>query len=102
MIDNTISAVTHAIKEITKEEADDYFVVVISDANIHQYNISPFMIATALQADLRVNAHIIFIGSLSDQAERLTEGLRGTAHICLNNTQLPRILKSIFVASLMK
>ncbi len=39
--DNTLNAAANAIKEITKEEADDYFVVILSDANITQYNINP-------------------------------------------------------------
>ena len=44
--DNTVQAVTTAIKDVVKEEADDYFVVVLSDANLHQYNISPTTIAS--------------------------------------------------------
>src|SRR5437762_142892 len=40
-IDNTVSATAYAIKDIVKEEADDYFVVVLSDANIQQYRINP-------------------------------------------------------------
>ncbi|CAG8498072.1 10507_t:CDS:10, partial [Cetraspora pellucida] len=43
--DNTLGAVLHAIKDITKEAADDYFVVVLSDANIQQYKINPEDIA---------------------------------------------------------
>ncbi|KAJ3126154.1 von Willebrand factor A domain-containing protein 8 [Physocladia obscura] len=39
--DTTIAAVETAIKEIAKEEADDYFVLILSDANITQYNIRP-------------------------------------------------------------
>lgn len=45
MIDNTLGAASHSVKEIVKEEADDYFVVVLSDANISQYNIHPADIA---------------------------------------------------------
>ncbi|CAG8694960.1 23310_t:CDS:10, partial [Gigaspora rosea] len=67
--DNTMSAVAHAIKDITKEAADDYFVIVLSDANIQQYKINPENIAKALKEDERVNSFIIFIGSLQDQAE---------------------------------
>ncbi|CAG8455940.1 70_t:CDS:10, partial [Scutellospora calospora] len=67
--DNTLSALSHAIKDITKEVADDYFVVVLSDANIQQYKINPEDIAKALKTDERVNSFIIFIGSLQDQAE---------------------------------
>ncbi|CAG8748557.1 44625_t:CDS:10, partial [Gigaspora margarita] len=101
-IDNTMSAVTHAIKDITKEAADDYFVIVLSDANIQQYKINPEDIAKALKEDERVNSFIIFIGSLQDQAEKLKKSLGSHAHICLNNKDLPQIMKSIFLASMLK
>ncbi|KAJ3353547.1 von Willebrand factor A domain-containing protein 8 [Kappamyces sp. JEL0680] len=44
--DNTLAGVTTAVQSITKEEGDDYFVLVLSDANLHQYNISPEVIQT--------------------------------------------------------
>ena len=69
IIDNTMSAITTSIKKIAKEEADDYFVLVLSDANIGQYNISPASIGKALKSDDKVNAYMIFIGSIQDQAE---------------------------------
>ncbi|CAG8469763.1 6846_t:CDS:2 [Acaulospora colombiana] len=47
--DNTLNAAAHAIKDITKEEADDYFVVVLSDANISQYHINPEDIAKGIK-----------------------------------------------------
>ncbi|CAG8454960.1 7144_t:CDS:10 [Dentiscutata heterogama] len=100
--DNTLSAVTHAIKDITKEIADDYFVIVLSDANIQQYKINPEDIAKALKEDERVNSFIIFIGSLQDQAEKLKKSLGSHAHICLDNKDLPQIMKSIFLASMLK
>ncbi|CAG8510049.1 14562_t:CDS:10, partial [Ambispora leptoticha] len=67
--DNTLNATSHAIKDIVKEQADDYFVVVLSDANILQYHIKPGDIAKVLKSDERVSAFMIFIGSLQDQAE---------------------------------
>ena len=49
---------------------DEYFTLILSDANIEQYNIKPSDIARALKSDARVNAYIIFIGTIRDQAER--------------------------------
>ncbi|CAB4415023.1 unnamed protein product [Rhizophagus irregularis] len=100
--DNTVSATAYAIKDIVKEEADDYFVVVLSDANIQQYRINPEDIARALNADERVTSSIIFIGSLADQAEKLKKYLGNKAHICMDNKDLPKIMKSIFLASMLK
>ena len=68
--DNTLPATKAAIKEITKEAADEYFVVVLSDANFNRYGINPDDFAKLLNSDPRVNTFAIFIGSLGDQAER--------------------------------
>ncbi|EGF84196.1 hypothetical protein BATDEDRAFT_84927 [Batrachochytrium dendrobatidis JAM81] len=100
--DNTVDAVTTAIKDITEEEADDYFVLVLSDANLNQYNISPETIATALKSDSRVNAYMIFIGNLSDQAHQFSKDLGGHAFVCLDNKELPKIMKTIFLSSFLK
>lgn len=69
--DNTLKAVEHAVHNITRrpDEADEYFVVILSDANLTQYSLDADKLSKALRADPRVHASIIFIGSL-DQAER--------------------------------
>ncbi|CAM0142536.1 unnamed protein product [Umbelopsis sp. WA50703] len=100
--DNTLGAASHAIKNIVKEEADDYFVVVLSDANIAQYNIKPKDIARILKSDDRVTSQMVFIGSLQDQAEQLKKALGSHAHICTENKELPKIMKSLFLASMIK
>ena len=41
LLDNTLQAIKEAVSNASKEEADDYFVVVLSDANLNQYNIRP-------------------------------------------------------------
>ena len=44
--------------------------MILSDANLDQYNIKPADLAKALMADERVNAYILFIGSIRDQAAK--------------------------------
>ncbi|OZJ04703.1 hypothetical protein BZG36_02531 [Bifiguratus adelaidae] len=100
--DNTLGATANAVKNITKEEGDDYFVVVLSDANIAQYNISPADIARILKSDDRVTAQMIFIGSLADQASSLKKALGSHATICMENKDLPKIMKSLFLSSMLK
>ncbi len=39
--DHTFEATKFAIQEIGKEEADDYFVICLSDANFDRYGLSP-------------------------------------------------------------
>ncbi|KAL0082790.1 AAA domain-containing protein [Phycomyces blakesleeanus] len=100
--DNTLGAASHSVKEIVKEEGDDHFVVILSDANIAQYNIHPDDIARVLKSDDRVTAQMIFIGSLQDQAEQLKKALGSNAHMCVENKELPKIMKALFLASMIK
>ncbi|KAG0209285.1 von Willebrand factor A domain-containing protein 8 [Mortierella sp. NVP41] len=100
--DNTLSATSMAMREIVKEDADDYIVVVLSDANIGQYNIKPEDLARILRSDDRVTSSMIFIGSLADQADKLKGALGSHAHVCLDTKDLPQIIKSIFLSSMIK
>ena len=59
-----------AIEEVTKEPGDEYFVVVVSDANFSRYGIRPRDFAALMMCDPRVNVFAIFIGSLGNQATR--------------------------------
>lgn len=68
--DHTLEGTEHAIKDITTEEADEYFVIILSDANLSRYGINPARFAQILTSDPQVNAFAIFIGSLGDQAAR--------------------------------
>ncbi|KAI8350392.1 AAA domain-containing protein [Blakeslea trispora] len=100
--DNTLGAASHSMRDIIEQEADDYFVVVLSDANIAQYNIHPNDIARILKSDDRVTAQMIFIGSIQNQAEQLKKALGSHAHICVENKELPKIIKSLFLSSMIK
>lgn len=68
--DYTLEAADASIKELAQEEADEHFLVVLSDANLERYGIRPERFANVLTSDPEVNAFVIFIGSLGDQAER--------------------------------
>lgn len=68
--DYTLEGTEASIKELSREEADEHFVVVLSDANLERYGIQPERFAQVLTSDPQVNAFAIFIGSLGDQAER--------------------------------
>uniref|UniRef100_T1INA4 von Willebrand factor A domain-containing protein 8 n=1 Tax=Strigamia maritima TaxID=126957 RepID=T1INA4_STRMM len=68
--DNTLESTVNAINTFTDLEADERFVIVLSDANLERYGISAKVLARALTANPDVNAYAIFIGSLGDQAER--------------------------------
>lgn len=100
--DNTLAAMQHAIQEVTKEEGDEYFVFVLSDANLGRYGISPEALANVVLSDKRVNVYAIFIAGEQD-ALWLTKLLPlGHGHVCTDTAQLPRIFKEIFTSSLLK
>ena len=68
--DNTLEAAKHAIESVAKDDADEHFVILLSDANFDRYGIRPSNFGEILTSDDEVNAYAIFIGSLGDQAVR--------------------------------
>ncbi|KAJ1114524.1 hypothetical protein NDU88_002760 [Pleurodeles waltl] len=100
--DYTLEATEHAIRETAKEEADEYFVIVMSDANLERYGIPPSKFAQSLTTNPQVNAFAIFIGSLGDQAERLQRTLpAGRSFVAMDTKQIPQILQQIFTSTLL-
>uniref|UniRef100_G3R371 von Willebrand factor A domain-containing protein 8 n=1 Tax=Gorilla gorilla gorilla TaxID=9595 RepID=G3R371_GORGO len=100
--DHTLEGTEHAIKEIVKEEADEYFVVVLSDANLSRYGIHPAKFAQILTRDPQVNAFAIFIGSLGDQATRLQRTLpAGRSFVAMDTKDIPQILQQIFTSTML-
>lgn len=101
--DNTLSATEHAIKTIADADADEYFVIVLSDANFDRYGISPTDFSNILVSNPKVNAFAIFIGSLGNQANVLSRQMpAGRAFICFDSSNLTQILQKIFTSALLK
>eukprot|EP00301_Raphidiophrys_heterophryoidea_P006912 c12743_g1_i1.p1 GENE.c12743_g1_i1~~c12743_g1_i1.p1 ORF type:complete len:1447 (+),score=378.72 c12743_g1_i1:119-4342(+) len=103
--DNTVEAADHAIKTIVDpaRPADEYYVFVISDANLARYGISPEEFGRVLTQDKQVHAHVLFIASAYDSAEQMQSLMpAGKAHVCLDTAALPRTLKQIFVTTMLR
>ncbi|CAH0692016.1 unnamed protein product [Spodoptera exigua] len=101
--DNTLPAAQHAISSIAAEDADEAIVLILSDANLRRYGIQPEELGTILTSDHRVQAHVIFIGSLGDEANTLLRRLpAGHAHVCMDVASLPQIMQQIFASSLLQ
>lgn len=107
------------------EEGDDYFVFLLSDANLDRWidrapNCSqkkPKLIASLIRyglsakeaakhissaAERNVNSYVIFIASLDDEADQWKRDLPvGRGYVCLDTTKLPYIFKQIFTTNLM-
>ncbi len=85
------------------DEHDESFVIVLSDANFDRYGISPKAFAKILSKNDQVSSFAIFIGSLGDQADRLTKRLpSGKAFVCLDTKKIPETLKTIFTSTMLK
>jgi hypothetical protein len=102
--DNTIESTKYSIESIAKEDADDYFVIVLSDANFDRYGISPRSFTKImLNTDSKVNCYCIFIGSLGDQAVTLKKNLPfGKAFVCLDTNDIPKIMQQIFQSAILQ
>ncbi|KAI5107140.1 von Willebrand factor A domain-containing protein 8, partial [Silurus meridionalis] len=100
--DYTLEGTEHAIKELANEEADEHFVIVLSDANLERYGISPDRFARTLTSNPQVHAFAIFIGSLGDQAERLQRTLpAGRSFVAMDTKEIPQILQQIFTSTML-
>jgi hypothetical protein len=100
--DSTLEAAKSAIDKITKEDVDERFVVVLSDANLDRYGIRPKRLADILTMNDETNAYVVFIGSLGDQAQRIMKQMpSGRAFVCLDTKNLPSILQQIFSSTML-
>lgn len=98
--DHTVEAIQHATQRVVEADADDYFVFVVSDANLERYNISPRRLGRQLIADPRVKANAIFIASFADEADRILRELPANrGYVCLDTTDLPKLFKKIFTSA---
>ena len=97
--DNTLQAAILGSQDVVREEADEYLMVLISDANLGRYDISPGELGDALTRDQKVNSHAIFIAEPS-AGEWLQKQLPlGKGHLCLNPVELPKVLAAIIAES---
>ncbi|KAJ3333644.1 von Willebrand factor A domain-containing protein 8 [Gonapodya sp. JEL0774] len=91
--DNTLPATKQAVVDISQEDADDWVVVVLSDANLRRYGIAPRDFGKVLTSDPKVTCVAVFIGTLEDEAQRLsTELPPGKAFVAMQGSDIPRIM----------
>uniref|UniRef100_A0A2R5LHD0 Putative aaa atpase n=1 Tax=Ornithodoros turicata TaxID=34597 RepID=A0A2R5LHD0_9ACAR len=101
--DNTLAATQEAIDTVVQDDCEEHFVIVLSDANLDRYAISPKKFADILTSNPEVDAFAVFIGSLGDQAVRLQRRLpSGRTFVCMDTADLPQILQQIFTSSLLR
>jgi von Willebrand factor A domain-containing protein 8 len=95
--DHTLEAARHASKRVLDRmpDAEQHFVVVLSDANLERYGIHPSQLGRILSAEPRVKAYAIFVASLFDEAERIRKSLPGQAFVCTEPSRLPNVFSTI-------
>eukprot|EP01060_Flectonema_neradi_P029995 TRINITY_DN4267_c0_g1_i1.p1 TRINITY_DN4267_c0_g1~~TRINITY_DN4267_c0_g1_i1.p1 ORF type:complete len:1813 (+),score=366.76 TRINITY_DN4267_c0_g1_i1:45-5441(+) len=100
--DNTLGAAKYAIDKVVEESGDDYFVVLLSDANVSQYGIDAKNLSEFLMSDPRVTSHVVLIAS-EHGAVNLAHSLpAGTGHLITDTADLPKVFRKLFEASLLK
>ena len=68
--DNTLAALRRGMEDVEKVEADERFLILLSDANLERYGISVRNMRDALTKEDNTSASVIFIGSTGSQAQR--------------------------------
>jgi len=98
--DNTVNGLRRAIEAITRgPEADARYVVLISDANVDMYGITPETLERLIKMDPRVHVFVLFIASMSNQSKIFEEKLPGRVFTCLDTSMVPKTLKKMFLAA---
>lgn len=103
--DFTLDAIGHAIDNVSSSGGDEGTVICISDANLARYGIDPGQLGKAIGSgsQRRVNAYIIFIASFGEEANVIKRSLPiGTGHICMETSELPRIVRDILTSRVLK
>lgn len=89
---------------MAKQDADERFVFVFSDANLQRYGIPPESLGRALMSqEKQVKAFVIFIASFDNEAQQLIERLPpGRAYACFDTGKLPQVFKQIFASNVLE
>ncbi|KAF4613211.1 hypothetical protein D9613_011059 [Agrocybe pediades] len=92
--DYTVEAIMKGVKDVASYDADDWFVIAITDANFGRYQISPEELTRAMKHNPKVNTALICIGE-GAEASWITKSLPGRAFRVANTGDIPNVLRSI-------
>ncbi|KAG5728425.1 hypothetical protein E4T56_gene18957 [Termitomyces sp. T112] len=97
--DYTIEAIEKGVNEVGQYDADDWFVIAITDANFRRYQITPADLTSAMNRDPKVHTALICIGE-GAEAAWITKSLPGRGFRVGNTADIPTILRSILSSML--
>ncbi|CAL1709976.1 unnamed protein product [Somion occarium] len=92
--DHTVEAIDKAVTEVAKFDADDWFVIAITDANFGRYNITAEDLKRVMTRQPKVNTALICIGE-GAEASWIPKQLPGEGFRVSNTADIPAVLRSI-------
>ena len=95
--DYTVECLERSVKEVAEADADDYFVIALSDANLARYAITPEMLDKALKCRDKVKSALIFIDR-GPEAIHAARKLHGRAFVASDTRDIPRIMSDILTS----
>ncbi|GMH53310.1 hypothetical protein TrRE_jg2991, partial [Triparma retinervis] len=105
--DHTLEAIRQAKVDVlgdgASEEADEYVVIAVSDANLRRYGISTGQLKRIVEEkpdgapdDTDVKTYAIFLASLGDEADMIKRDLgAGRGYVCKDTSILPKVIREI-------
>ncbi|RDB28140.1 von Willebrand factor A domain-containing protein 8 [Hypsizygus marmoreus] len=92
--DYTVEAIEKGVNEVGKYDADDWFVIAITDANFGRYQITPEDLTRAMNRNPKVHTALVCIGE-GAEASWITKRLPGRGFRVTNTADIPTVLRSI-------
>ncbi|KAJ7616381.1 AAA domain-containing protein [Mycena polygramma] len=92
--DYTVEAIEKGVKDVGAFDADDWFVIAITDANFGRYLIKPEDISRAMRRDPKVHTALICIGE-GAEATWIPKTIPGRGYRVSNTADIPTVLRSI-------
>ncbi|KAJ3746345.1 AAA domain-containing protein [Lentinula detonsa] len=92
--DNTVEAIQKGVDEVVKFDADDWFVITITDANFGRYQITPEEVFQAMRRHSKVQTALICIGEGAN-ASWITKNLPRTVFRVKDTGDIPIVLRGI-------
>jgi hypothetical protein len=97
--DNTVEGIEAAVRGAAErsaavgDEASTSFVLALSDANLRRYGIAPEELSAALMSEPSVEAFVVLIGGLGNEALDVAARVKGgRAVVCHDTDALPGIV----------
>ncbi|KAI0342455.1 hypothetical protein BDW22DRAFT_1330827 [Trametopsis cervina] len=92
--DYTVEALHKAVNEVAKFDADEWFVIAITDANFGQYNISAEQLKRTMSLQPKVKTALICIGE-GAEAAWIPKQLPGSGYRVSNTAEIPAVFRTI-------